>query len=130
MTLPLTFSARTIPGAQRGRAMGYPTVNLEMADVPHELQEGIYACFAIPEDGPRLPAAMHYGPRPVFKAGVACEVHCIDVLLDALPSTLKVEVIERLRDVENFPSPEELSRKITDDVQRARAILHKQCSGL
>lgn len=116
------FSARTVAGRGRGRGLGTPTINCDLADVPTELEDGVYACV-VAFDGETAPAAMHLGPRPVFRDTRTCEVHLLDRALDVSPKRLDIRVIERLRDVLDFPSPEALRAQITDDIRRVRAIL-------
>ncbi len=118
----LRLKAGTIRGDSRGRTLGYPTINLDLKDVPESLQHGIYACWS-EVDGKRYRAAVHYGPRPVFNAGIAFEVHLLDSVLDSLPPAVTVDVVERLRDVKNFDDAESLKAAIADDVTRTRAIL-------
>ena len=120
--LPFRLSAKTVHGEQRGRALGYPTINVSLSDVPTTLAHGIYAGWS-DVNGVRYRAAVHYGPRPVFGAGVAFEIHLLDTVLDAFPASVSIELIERLRDVENFPDAESLKSAIADDVARTRAIL-------
>ncbi len=67
--------------------------------------------------------AMHYGPRPVFKDSVSLEVHVLDAHLASVPSSIDVEIIGRIRDVENFESPEALTLRIRKDIQEARGML-------
>lgn len=120
--LPLSFSARVVSGAGRGKDLGAPTINLDLSQVPSSLEEGIYACMAV-IDGKSLQAAMHYGPRPVFKDSLSCEVHLLDVTLEHAPETLEVEVVAYLREVRDFPTPEDLMTQIADDILKTRAIL-------
>jgi riboflavin kinase / FMN adenylyltransferase len=117
------FTAGVVSGSGRGKNLGTPTLNLNLADVPSSLQEGIYACFAT-IDGMREQAAMHYGPRPVFKDTTSCEVHLLDRTLTSAPASVTVEIIERLRDVQDFPSPAALMDQIARDIERTRAILN------
>jgi riboflavin kinase / FMN adenylyltransferase len=117
-----TFTARVVLGAGRGKGLGTPTMNLDLAAVPQDLQEGIYACYATVE-GKRELAAMHYGPRPVFKDTTSCEVHLLDRIVVHAPETLTVQVIAYLREVRDFPSTDALMAQIHRDIQDARAIL-------
>ena len=119
----LRFKAQTILGAGRGRRLGVPTVNLDLRDVPVALKEGIYGCAVLTGKGKRLPAAMHYGPRAVFKVGIACEVHLIDHTLPSTPPSLEIEVLQFLRPVRNFDSPEELVKQIHIDIDDVRALM-------
>ena len=116
------FTASVISGAKRGKRLGTPTLNLERTEVPGDLPEGIYACFAM-IDGHFEPAVMHHGPRPVFADTPSTEVHLLDRTVHLAPDTLTVLPIHRLRDVENFPSIQALQRQIAEDIAASRAIL-------
>ena len=123
MTLPpLSFTARVVTGAGRGKLIGTPTINLDTLDVPPEMDEGIYACRAI-IDNKNENAVLHYGPRPVFKDTSSCEVHLLDRTLEKTPEMLTVEVIQFLRDVRDFPSVDALKKQIGKDIDEVRAIL-------
>lgn len=122
MRLPLSFTARVVSGRGRGRNIGAPTINLELGDVPPDLEEGIYACVVDIAGTPRE-AAMHLGPRPAFKDTKTCEVHVIDGAPVEAPPALGVRVVLRLRDVMDFPSAEALMQQIARDIADARAIL-------
>lgn len=98
-------------------------MNLSLEDVPWTLDEGVYVCRAN-TGGDWGDAVMHYGPRLVFNESVSCEVHMLDVKLEA-PEKLTVEVIKKLREVHNFPSPEVLKAQIAEDISEARDILKK-----
>lgn len=119
-----TFTARVIPGVQRGRKLGTPTFNFHLEDVPSTLAYGIYACFVHLDDEVNpLPAVMHYGPRPVFKDTVSCEVHVIDELIDRSPKRLTVTVVDQIREVMDFPLTEVLLAQMQSDIAIARNIL-------
>jgi FAD synthase len=122
-TTDITFTASAITGAGRGKQYGIPTININLAAVPEELQEGIFACFIEIEDKERYIGAMHYGPRPVFKDSRACEVHLIDAVIPTLPESVTVTVVEHLREVRDFPSVEELKDQILKDIEQCRGIL-------
>lgn len=117
--LPLQFSAAVICGAGRGKTIGTPTLNVDLSQVPAELPEGIYAAL-VAIDGEWLPAAMHYGPRPVFKDSVSCEFHIVDRHVPTAPEHLDVRVLHFLRQIKDFPSPEILAAQIAFDVDRVR----------
>jgi FAD synthase len=103
--------------------------------VPTNLSQGIYACtVAIGET--RYAGALHYGPRPVFKDTLSCEVHLLDVKdvtlspsamlrtgSDEGAGTITIDVLERIRDVRDFGSTQELMEEIARDIESARGIL-------
>jgi FAD synthase len=68
---------------------------------------------------------MHYGPRPVFEDTVACEVHVLDHVIEEPPEEVTVQIVERLREVRDFPSREALMKQIKEDVRLVRKILKK-----
>lgn len=122
MHIPFSLKARTVRGAGRGKGLGTPTINLELEDIPASLQEGIYACIVTLEER-RVQAAMHYGPRPVFKDTTSCEVHLLDTKIENAPESLEVEIVAYLREVRDFPSVEDLRKQIDEDIVKTRAIL-------
>lgn len=116
------FHGRVITGAGRGKTIGTPTLNIDLNDVPAMTEDGIYAGWA-QLDGTWQMAAIHYGPRPVFHDSESFELYLLDTTVDTAPESLEIVLIERLRDVLNFPSKEDLMTQIADDVTQTRAIL-------
>ncbi len=114
-------------GAGRGKQIGVPTLNLDLAGVPDGFAEGVYACAAWLDNDPvPLRGALHYGPRPVFNDSVTCEVYLLDGAPPSEAALVRVEVIERLRGVEDFPTPEALVEQIRNDVRRTEKILDRE----
>jgi len=126
----LTFFAPAVPGAGRGKRLGVPTVNLELAAIPTELEEGIHACMArVDGDAQWREAVLHFGPRPVFKAPPTCEVHFLDgIPAGVQPKNLTVRVVEKIRKVRNFPSTEKLKAQMHTDCEAAHAILQRRAA--
>jgi len=114
--------AKVVSGAGRGRGLNVPTLNIDLNAVPSGLSHGIYACW-INIGGRKYMGAMHYGPRPVFKDSDSLEIHVIDSIIAQPPETADLTVVARLRDVRNFPGPEELKAAIKTDIEQVRAIL-------
>ena len=121
-SLPIRFTGRTEEGLSKGHSLGFPTINIQLSDVPEELAEGIYAC-EVRVDGDLYGAAMHCGPRPAVRAGPSCEVHLLDAEFTELPGWVEVTVIKRLRDVMDFPTMDALSAQIAEDVRQTRETL-------
>ena len=116
------FSAHVVQGSGRGKDLAVPTINVRVDEVPTDLEEGVYAC-RVTINGIGYPGAMHYGPRPVFKDSHSCEVHLIDSAISQVPDEITLEPIERIRPVQNFPSPEELKAQMLTDIDQIRDIL-------
>ena len=93
-----------------------------MQNVPQEMEPGVYACKA-KIDGSEYSAAMHYGARPTTDDTPSCEIHVIDNDIDEPPESVSVEVIQKLRDIEDFGSLDGLREQLQSDIDEARAIL-------
>jgi riboflavin kinase / FMN adenylyltransferase len=114
-----------VPGAGRGKDLGYPTANLRTWPRLLLPGRGIYAGTAELFDGSRYAAAIDVGTNPTF--GVE-PLHIEAFLIDFPDEELRgqqlaVEFWERLRDEVAFGSVEELVAAIADDVERTRAIV-------
>lgn len=110
-------------GDRRGRALGYPTVNLAVA--PNRLlpRDGIYAVWAT-VNGERVAAAASLGVRPTFGAGERrLEAHLLDWSGDVYGDRVLAEFVRRLRDELRFANPGELTAQIAHDIQETRAAL-------
>lgn len=116
------FTAHIITGSGRGKKLGTPTINMNLDDVPTDMEEGIYACWAkvgiVWEKG-----ALHYGPRPVFKDTKSCEVYLLDSTIKTVPETIDIVIVGLLRPVLDFPTPHDLLKQIEDDVAQSHAML-------
>jgi riboflavin kinase/FMN adenylyltransferase len=67
---------------------------------------------------------MNQGPRPTFADGRrALEAHLFDFEGDLYGEWVRLEWVERLRDVERFASVEELQQQVERDRVRALAVL-------
>lgn len=110
-------------GNKRGRALGFPTVNLGVP--PHRLlpRDGIYAVWAH-VNGMRVAAAASLGVRPTFGAGERrLEAHLLDWSGDLYGDRVKAEFVKRLRDELRFASATELAEQIAKDVEGTRKAL-------
>ena len=99
-------------------------MNLDLADIPKGIPEGIYAGKVLIENR-AFPAAIHYGPRPVHQLGKSFEAHLLEVSGITYPvlGMVKVELKKKLREVQDFKSEEELSKQIQRDIEECRVIL-------
>jgi len=113
-----------VRGERKGRELGYPTANIDVGDPDKMLpKEGIYAAYGSVR-GKRLPGLLHLGPRPTF-AGFAptVELHILDWSGDCYGERVRVEMVERIRDILPFTSVEALIEAIRDDERVGRGIL-------
>jgi riboflavin kinase/FMN adenylyltransferase len=123
---PYGLLGRVVPGAGRGRTIGVPTINLAPPDARKLLPpDGVYAVW-VWWRGTRYGGMMNQGPRPTFaEQGRTLEVHLLDFAGDLYGETVRVEWVERLRDVQAFPSRDALVAQLERDRQAARASLNR-----
>jgi len=121
-----SLSGTVVKGAGRGRKIGVPTANLELADplklTPHT---GVYAVRThVPESSSWLPGMMNIGSRPTFDGhGRHLEVNIIDWSGDLYGDEVRVEFVERIRDEVKFDGAESLIRQLNQDRDRCRGLL-------
>jgi riboflavin kinase / FMN adenylyltransferase len=121
---PYSIRGPVIHGVQRGRKLGYPTANLQVAESDKLLPlEGVYAVHAW-VGGERVPALMHLGPRPTFRGlPPTVEVHLLDWTGDLYGYEVRVDLCRRLREVRPFASAAELIEQMKLDEELGRAVL-------
>jgi riboflavin kinase/FMN adenylyltransferase len=121
---PYSLSGRVIPGSQRGRTIGFPTINLGSPPARKLLPpEGVYAVRVQTPAGP-LGGMMNLGPRPTFgDSSTSLEVHLFDTSGDFYGAHVRIDFAARLRETRKFASVEHLSRQLADDERAARNAL-------
>jgi riboflavin kinase / FMN adenylyltransferase len=119
-----------VRGHQRGRALGFPTANLET--LPHTAipADGIYAgwLMQLDVDGSQLhrwPAAISVGTNPTFdEVDRTVEAYALDRDdLDLYGAHVAVDFTARLRETLKFGSVDELIAQMRVDVSDARRLL-------
>jgi riboflavin kinase/FMN adenylyltransferase len=111
-------------GERRGRLLGVPTINLTGVP-PQKLlpPDGVYA-VRVEWRGGRAGGMMNQGPRPTVQdSRRSLEAHLFDFDGDLYGEWVRVEWVERLRDVERFASLDALQQQLQRDRARALAVL-------
>ena len=113
-----------VRGAERGRALGYPTANLAPDVEGFIPADGVYAAQLL-VDGVPLPAAVSVGNNPTFD-GVPekqIEAHVLDQSPDLYGKTVEVAFVEYIRVMRKFPSAGDLVEQMRLDENRIRDVL-------
>lgn len=124
---PFSLLGTVVPGHRRGRALGFPTANL---DLHHEAipPDGIYATLA--RVGRKAyPALTYVGRRPTFlrdAAETSIEVHLIGVEADLYGRDIEVQFVAKLRDDQRFPTAQALVAQMEADRAQALALIARQ----
>ena len=124
------YKRQVVRGHLRGRALGFPTANVETPPHTATPADGIYAGWltSLDLDGTeisRWPAAISVGTNPTFGDGErAVEAYALDRDdLDLYGTHAAIDFAARLRGSERFDTVEELVAQMREDVSRARAML-------
>jgi riboflavin kinase/FMN adenylyltransferase len=123
---PYGVVGRVGQGDRRGRELGVPTINLSELS-PRKLlpPDGIYAVIVEWREG-RAGGMMHQGPRPTFYDGRrVLEAHLFGFDGDLYGEWVRIEWVERLRDVEHFESVVQLQAQMEEDRTQALAALRR-----
>ena len=120
---PFQFKGTVIKGDQRGRTLGFPTLNLllpnEMATPP----DGVYAnrvCI----DGIWYDGVGNIGDNPTFKNQYhRCEVHLFNFDKDIYGKVVLVQFISYIRGEVKFNNLQDLIDQMKVDEEQALAIL-------
>ena len=117
----MKITGKIVRGAGRGRALGFPTLNVEAPGLA--LEFGVYATW-VDLNGKRYQGAMSYGPRPTFDdMQPVLEVFVLDYSGDSYGEVATVELVRRIRDIKKFHSVEALKTQIQADVEEVRRLL-------
>lgn len=121
---PWEIDGRVERGDQRGRAIGFPTANLLLADYLRPAA-GVYAVRAgIGRNGAWHDAVANFGRRPTFGGtDLRLEVHLFDFAGDLYGQHLRVQLIDHIRPERKFSGLDSLKAQIAADAEQARAIL-------
>ena len=122
---PYGVRGLVVHGAKRGRALGFPTINLALPRERLLPRDGIYAMWAEMGEG-RFKAAASLGVRPTFGGGErVLEAYLLDFSGELYGEEVEVSFIRRLRDEMAFASPAELSTQIARDVEETKRALSR-----
>ena len=119
---PYAICGRVLSGDKIGRQLGFPTANLDAANLVLP-PNGVYAaCARVDEKLYR--AALNIGVRPTVASAepnLRVEAHLLDFNGELYGAELELELGERLRAERKFSSAAELSAQIAQDVGAVRS---------
>jgi len=118
------IDGRVEQGDRRGRTIGFPTANIELADYLRPAA-GVYAVrAAIGRDGTWHDGVANLGLRPTFGGSdLRLEVHLFDFAGDLYGRHLRVALVDYLRPEQKFAGLDALKAQIAADAAKARAML-------
>ena len=115
----ITIEGEVIHGAQLGRKMGFPTANIDARDLS-DIGNGVYLS-QVTVDGKLYRAMSNIGTRPSVDGRCRLlETHLFDFDGDLYGHTIKIELIDKIRDEIHFASIDELRRQLESDAELCR----------
>ncbi|HEY3694242.1 bifunctional riboflavin kinase/FAD synthetase [Phenylobacterium sp.] len=120
---PFAIEGVVEKGRQLGRALGFPTANIGLADYVQP-KFGVYATRTRLPDGRVLPGVASLGVNPtVGEVTPRLEVWLFDFDEDLYGQVLDTDLVTFLRPEARFPSLEAMTAQVMADAQEARRIL-------
>jgi riboflavin kinase/FMN adenylyltransferase len=118
------LEGKVVHGDGRGRVLGFPTANLEIENELIPLT-GVYAT-RLAVKGSWLPSVTNIGSRPTFPGATpAIETHVLGFSEDIYGESVRLRLVERLRDEMRFKGVEELKARIASDIEQAARLLDR-----
>ncbi len=120
LTEEFSFCSRVISGDQRGRTIGFPTVNQKYPEELVQLKFGVYKT-KVAFNGKEYKGITNIGIRPTYKSDfVISETHIIGFSGDLYGKNLKIIPQEFLREEKSFSSIDELKAQINIDLKNIK----------
>ena len=121
---PHSVRGLVVHGHQRGRVLGYPTVNLEEYNEGLVPKSGVYGGI-IRVLGHEFFAAISVGRNPTFNDVTRdqVETYALDAKFDAYGSSAEIVFVHRIRDMEAFGSVDDLVVALDGDLVKIRGLI-------
>jgi riboflavin kinase/FMN adenylyltransferase len=118
---PFSLRGPVLHGDERGRTLGFPTINLGVSADRALPPNGVYVTRAEVAGG-SYQAVTNIGTRPTFEGGTRrhVETHVLDFEGDVYGQVVTIELLAMLREERRFDGVEALVAQIRADVGRTR----------
>lgn len=128
---PYMISGHVVYGRQLGRTLGFPTLNIAVANHLQERKPAMTGIYTVRVHGlsdKPLPGVASLGVRPTVEdAGrVLLETHLFDFNQQVYGRIIRVELLEKIRDEAKYPDLDSLQSAIQNDAQCARDYFQKK----
>ncbi len=119
---PYALSGKVESGDGRGRTLGFPTVNIPLAENRLILPAGVYATVTRTGAG-TFASVTNVGTCPTFGArGVHAETHLCEFSGNLYGEDVDIGFLSRLRDEKTFSCKEDLIKQINIDKTKAMEV--------
>ncbi len=118
----IIYTDKVVHGSGGGKALGFPTINLDPEKFIGDLKEGVYYSLVIYKDKTYL-GALYFGPRLINKeTKPVLEIHILDFDKDIYGETVEFIIGQYIRGVENFKNKKSLREQIKKDIEKIRSL--------
>ncbi|MDP2933443.1 MAG: riboflavin kinase [bacterium] len=122
MNLPISIKGVVKANRQRGRDLGFPTANI---DVALNISDGVYLGYTkLRRQGEEsaLPSLIFVGAAVTFgETRRNAESHILDFTGELYGREIELKLLEKIRESKKFESPGEMVAQIIEDEKIARA---------
>ncbi|HXK44672.1 MAG TPA: riboflavin kinase [bacterium] len=119
-----SLKGKHISGRKIAASIGFPTINLDLANKNSPLSEGIYAAF-VKRRNKIFRSVIFYGSSQTFHTPVSFEIHILDMKVDTSDNEVFTVIpIQKIREVEVFDNASALVKQIEMDIIKAKEIFH------
>ena len=118
---PYTLRGPVLRGEERGRDIGFPTLNLGVSPDRALPADGVYVTRARAAAGREFQACTNIGTQPTFEGKRRrVETHLLDFEGDLYGEVVSIELLKRLRAEQKFDGVDALVTQIGRDVDATR----------
>lgn len=118
---PYSIRGPVLHGDERGRTIGFPTLNIGVSADRALPPNGVYVTRAEVQ-GKTFHGTTNIGVQPTFDGTTRrVETHLLDFESDVYGQVVRIELLERLREERKFVGVEALVAQITSDVAATRS---------
>lgn len=116
---PFSIKAPVVKGANRGKSLGFPTINLKPNSQQLLPANGVYIAQIA---NSRQPAAVNIGFCPTFSTNTTrkIEIHIIEKNIKWQDSECEVEILRYIRPEQSFSNVTALTRQIQQDIKQVQ----------
>ncbi len=116
-----SIEGKVMPGAKRGRTIGFPTANLENIQTLLPMN-GVYAAYCT-IGNKTYATAVNIGPNPTFsETSQKVEAHLLEFDGDLYDHILEINFLEKIRPVKTFVDKNALVQQLEMDIKQTRNI--------
>jgi len=117
------IEGNVIKGKSRGKALGFPTANIETEN--EIIPPGVFITTAW-IDSKSFPSLTNVGNRPTFhQKEIIIESFIINLNKNLYEEKIRVNFIKKLRNEMKFKTPDDLSQQIKKDLEKAKNYFSK-----